>query len=209
MALEKPVEKIERITAKVLHKHTGKTWDEWIETLDKANAKNWERKDIVELLRKKRVTPWWQQIVTRGYLINHGRQSVGRNLKGQYSIAITKSCSVTRQKLWRFLLSAEGQEIWLNPLTPISIKPKTSFERTDGVFGEIRTIKAQRSIRLTWQETEWVKPTVVQVMIFGRDPKKAHFGIMHENLVDGRLREPLRTHWRDVATRIQEALKKF
>ena len=61
-------------------KHTGKIWDDWIETLKKAGALNLTHKEIVQLLKTKyKLKPWFQQIVTGGFEVHTGRRREGEN----------------------------------------------------------------------------------------------------------------------------------
>ncbi len=131
-----------RVSTESVFKATGKHWVKWIELLDKAGARSWTHAEIVAYLKKKyRLGPWWQQGVTLGFELAIGRRIEGQNLKGQYTTTITKSFTVSVAKLWTYLVSAAGQAIWFQPLSPVEIKAGAQFETQDGFYGEIRTLK--------------------------------------------------------------------
>jgi uncharacterized protein YndB with AHSA1/START domain len=196
---------VNRVSDESVKNHTKKNWQEWKKVLDKVHAANWSHPEIVSYLRTKyKLTPWWQQIVTTGYEIMIGRKAEGRNLKGEYSITVTKVFPVSNKDLWKQLLSEEGLAIWLKPFAKFKVKPGAAFENEDGVYGEIRTMKAPQRIRLTWQESDWEKSSVVQLYIVPRPGEKCILAIQHEKLTDGRLRESLRTHWREIIDQLIE-----
>ncbi len=166
---------------------------------------NLTHKEIVSHLAKKyKLSLWWRQIVSSSYEIHIGRKIEGRNNKGEYATVATKTLSIEQKKLWKFLISSDGQQLWLKPIVPIKFAPNQQFESDGGIFGEIRTLKAPERIRLTWQDSDWEKHTVVQVICHGRPNGKTMFGFQHEKLKDLRLKKQMLLHWKDVLERIYE-----
>lgn len=193
-------EKLANVTTESLRKHTGKTWDQWIELLNKDGAKNWSYQDTTAYLgRKHAVSIWWRQWITIGYETAIGKRMPGRTLKGDYSIVVTRTLHQDHKKIWKLLSSEKGLSLWLRPLTPLKLQIGQSFETETGAFGEIRTLLAPRRVRLTWKEVDWEKPTTVQVFLVPRANGSTILAFQHEKLRDGRLREPLRDYWSQIA----------
>ncbi len=191
------MEAIGRVTSKSVLKHTGKDWLAWVKILDRAGAKNFDRKEIVALLVKKyKLSLWWRQIVASGYEIHIWRRIEGQNLKGEYSIIATKTFNVDKKLAWRLLTSPEGLAVWLQPLSSFQIKPKSQYEVSGDVFGEVRTLRIGVRLRMTWQETAWPKPTIIQTLIVGRPKGKCIVAIQHDHLRSVALREKMRAHWK-------------
>ncbi|MFS4458999.1 SRPBCC domain-containing protein [Bdellovibrio sp. HCB2-146] len=205
---EPKITKIGRVSAESVVKGTGRNWDEWIAILDKNGARNQTHQEIVAFLAKKyKLTAWWQQGVTTAYEIHIQRRAEGRNTKGEYMLTSTKTLKCDAKKLWKFLVSNEGVAIWLKPLSPVKIKPGEPFETETGAYGEIRTMKAPDRIRMTWQEPEWTKKSVLQVWVVGRANGKSILVFNHEQLRDGRLRHQLKEHWMDVLVAVKEQVE--
>src|SRR4051812_34858442 len=102
--MAKTTEKIGRVSAVSVHKGTGKDWDEWLKLLNQAGAKSWTHQEIVTFLKKKhKLSLWWQQGVTLGFELATGRRVEGQSLKGDYSVAITRSLPVSHRETWRFM----------------------------------------------------------------------------------------------------------
>ena len=198
---------IGKVKSESVEKHTNKGWAEWLKILDKAGAKNWVNKEITAHLAKKhKLSPWWSQIVATGYLIAIGKKIDGVNDRGERSLTATRTMNLSRKKMWEYLESPEGQALWLKPLSDFEFKPKCTFETLDGYFGEVRTVKAPTRARLTWQEPEWDKPTVVQIYVNPRPGEKCLLIFMHEKIRDGRTQEMLRAHWKNALEAIANAL---
>jgi hypothetical protein len=191
------VDRIGRVTSQSVLKCTGKDWDQWIKILDSAGARGWPHQEIVAFLKKKyKLGPWWQQGVTGGYEIHIGRRVEGQNLKGEYSTVATRTFPLDKKAMWKLLSSPKGLGVWLKPFSDFKLKPGSEFEVYGGVFGEVRTMKAGERARLTWQETDWAKPSIVHVLVVARPKGKCIFVIQHENLKDSGLREKMRAHWK-------------
>jgi len=189
-------------------KGTGKNWDQWMKLLDQAGAGYWNHQEIVaHLKRKHRLTAWWQQGVTLGYEYHKGRRIEGMSLKGTFSLTATKTLPLPQAQVWKLLVSSKGQVHWLKPLSPLKIATKASFECDGGIFGQVRTFKAPLRLRITWQETEWPKPSTVQIHVVSHRKDKSVLVITHEGLKDGRLRTELRAHWKKTLGEFAEWIK--
>jgi uncharacterized protein YndB with AHSA1/START domain len=191
-------DKIGRVSSASVFKATQKSWAEWVSLLDKAGARTWTHQEIVAYLKKRyKLGPWWQQGVTGGYEMAIGRRGEGQNTKGEFTITATKSLPVAAKKVWKFLVSDSGQAIWLKPLYLATIEAGQSFETSDGYFGEIRTIKKEHRIRMTWQDPDWTSKTVVHVTLFPRPGEKSILVIDHTQIKDLRVEAKMRKRWRD------------
>lgn len=186
-----------------MEKGTGKNWGQWLTLLEKHGGSQLERRDLVAWLRQKyKLSEWWVQIVATGYEIHLGRRMDGWNQKGEYSITATKSLAVGADDVWKFLISPRGIALWLKPLSPFHLRPGESFENEDGIFGQLRTVKAGRRLRLTWQDSDWDRKSILQINIVPKPKGKSILVFQQEQLRQGRLRESLRQHWRKILAEI-------
>jgi hypothetical protein len=198
------IAKIGRVSSASVEKGTGKNWDKWIGHLEKAGARNLTHQEIVALLKTKfKVKGWWQQVVTGGYELHIGRRLEGQNLKGDYSVTVTKAMPIDQKALWKKLWSAEGIAAWLNPMSEFSLRVKSPFEVEGGIYGEVRSFLAPVRARLSWRDSDWPKATYVQIYIVKREGKKSILAIMHDGLKTAALKEQMRKHWRAAIGRIE------
>jgi uncharacterized protein YndB with AHSA1/START domain len=202
------VEKIGMYKTESLVKHTKKSWDEWLAILEKAGGRQLEHRDLAELLRRKyKLTTWWQHVVAGGYEIHIGRKVEGRNAKGRWSLTATKSLPSSAKKTWDFLVSEEGQRVWLKPLDPVEVGPKVTFESEDGYYGEFRTMKKGVRVRMTWSDPDWDRHSFVQLFVVKRPGEKCLAAVMHTDLPDSRSRDRMRVRWKEALERVASEIK--
>lgn len=194
---QKDLAQVGKVSTKSVHKHTGKNWSEWVSLLEKAGARKWKYQQIVAFLKTKyKLTPWWQQGVALGFEIATGRRREGQDAKGNYMVTATKSLACHVSKTWKLLTTKKGVDIWMLPVSKVSIKPGAQFETTDGYFGEIRTMKVDRRVRMTWQDPLWDKPTTVELHLVPRPDDKSILVINHTGLKDLKTKALFRERWR-------------
>lgn len=178
-------------------KHTKKDWDEWIIVLNKKCSHRLSHQQLVALLKKDfKLTPWWQQFVARGYQIAIGVRLPNQTLKGTYTTTATKTITSTAKKIWDYLVSEKGQQMWLQGLYPVKIKAGTQYECQGGVFGEFRTVKPGKALRFTWVNDDWPKKTVVNVHVFQKSKNKCMIVIDHTDLPHMRSKVEMHSRWR-------------
>lgn len=188
---------IGRVPSVSVQKHTGKNWDQWIRLLNQAGAVNLSHKEIVSFLVKKyKLGPWWSQGVTTGYEIAIGRKVMGQNSKGELSLTSSRTFPVNEKKMWKILLSSQGLDCWLKPISKFQLKPGFTFEAENGVYGEVRTFKEFKRARIKWQDTDWPKPSIVQIMLVPRKNNKCILVFQHEKLMNGRIKNSIRDYWK-------------
>lgn len=194
-----------RVSTASILKNTGRSWDDWVKVLNKAGAQHWTHQEIVAFVRKKyKLRPYWQQWVTLGYEVASGRRIEGQNLKGEYQVTATRVFPVDAKTLWSLISSPDGLRIWLRPMSDFVLQPKQMFEVEGGIFGQVRTMKANVRARLSWQETDWAKPTVLNVSVISRPGKKSILVFQHEALRTTRQREDMRAYWKARLTELLE-----
>lgn len=197
-------ETLNKVSNASVLKGSGKGWDDWVKILTKAGATSWTHQETVAFLKAKhKLKPWWQQVVTVGFEVASGKRKEGQNLKGEYGVMASRTFPISAKALWKLMTSQEGLTTWLKPMGDFELKPKQQYEVEGGVFGEVRTMKANERARLTWREEEWSRATVLNLMLLGRTPKKSILVFQHDRLLSSRQREEMREYWK---ARIDELL---
>ena len=199
--------KVGKVSTESVLKCTGKNWDQWIQILRKAGADHWEHRQIVSFLKTKyRLGPWWEQGVATGFELALGKKIEGYSKANGFSMTTSRTLHVGAPEVWKFLFSEKALSIWLSPLSEFIAKPGQTFENSSGIFGEIRTLKKNSRLRMTWTEAEWEKPSILQVHLVPKGKNKMILVFQQDKLPDGRLRMQMRRHWVQVLVDLIEAL---
>jgi hypothetical protein len=79
-----------------IEKTTEFTWDEWMQYLEKAGAKDMEHRQIADLAYKKlkdqlENAGWWSQSVAVAYEQEIGRRAPGQRSDGTYEFSVSKT----------------------------------------------------------------------------------------------------------------------
>lgn len=193
------IEKIGRVSSASVLKCTGKTWAQWIAVLEKAGARGLEHKEIAALLKKRfKLSAWWQQGVATGYEMHIGKKIEGRNAKGEYATVASKTLPLSQTGMWKFLETPRGLELWLKPLSDFYFHAGESFEIAGGIYGEVRTLKKPERLRLRWQNEDWPKPSVLNLIVIPRPGQKCVLVFQHDQLPSERAKTAMKNYWKKV-----------
>lgn len=176
--------KINGIGDEAVRAKTGKTWGEWIATLDKAGARTMEHAEIASLLHEKfRVPGWWTQMVTVGY-----EQSIGKRVPRQkadgFAASASKTVSVSAAAAFKAFNDPRKRASWL----------------TDELT--IRKATAPKSLRITCEDGK----THLDVNIYAKGEDKAQVTLQHTKLASARAAARMKKYWGDALKRLEEAL---
>lgn len=199
--------KIGRISSESVFKGSGKYWDEWIALLEKAGARSWPRREIVAYLKKKhKLKPWWQQGVTHGFEVAIGRRVDGQDAKGRYTVTATKAIAADVKAIWKLFVSERGVRAWLNPLFEVEVALGVQFETEDGFFGEFRTLKKERALRMSWIDPNWTGAgSYVQFGLVKRPAGKSSIlYFSHGQIPDLKTQALLRKRWKQAVKNLSE-----
>jgi uncharacterized protein YndB with AHSA1/START domain len=194
-----------KITDEAVKKATGKGWEEWVKILDKEGAEKLNHKEIARLLFDKGYikSGWWCQSVTVGYEYAKGLRSVGETKTQGVEIGVSKTIPVRADKLWRYVFSNEGLKIWLGEIDGFKLEPGFKFQTKDGTVGEIRTVKANERIRISYLPKDFNKPSTLQIY-FMQKIDKTSLGFHNEKLENKKMREIMKKHWGEVLSNIYD-----
>lgn len=163
---------------------TGKTWQEWIDTLDKAGGRSMTHQEIAALLSEKfGVPPWWTQMVTVGY-----EQAVGKRVAMQkadgFAASASKTLPVSAAAVFRAFNDTRARSAWLPD------------EFT------IRKASPPKSLRITWKDGR----SHVDVNIYARGAGKAQVSLQHTKLTSARAADQMKKYWRGALARLDDQL---
>jgi uncharacterized protein YndB with AHSA1/START domain len=195
------------ISDEAVKKATGKPWEQWRDILKKSFTKDDIHKDIVTFLRDEYgLSHWWAQSVTVDFEQYTGKRKIGQTQTADYQTGVRKTMRAKADDVWDLLLSNKASSIWLGEQEIQEFKQGNKYQTKDGKSGEIRVIKPYHHIRLTWKLKEWENPSTLQIRVYSTPGKKATIAIHHEKLKDGKIREQMSKHWKEVLDKIEALL---
>lgn len=141
---------------------TGRTWREWVETLDAEDAIAMEHREIARLVHEKLDIPgWWAQTVTVGYERIRGLREVGqRRTTGKYEANKSRTFPVPVARLFEAWSDDGIRARWL-----------------PGVELTVRTATENKSMRISWPDG-----TSVHAYFTDKGPEKSSVAVQHVEL---------------------------
>jgi len=170
-----------RIGDDALRAKTGRSWAEWIATLDAAGARSMTHQEIASVLHEKfGVGPWWTQMVTVGYERIKGLRARGQRRNGSYETTKSRTFNVPVETLF---------DAWADPAT------RRRWLGEAGV--KVRTATAPKSMRLGWPDG-----TIVAVWFVGKGESKSSVSVAHQKLPDRETANRLKDYWTEQLERL-------
>ena len=90
----------------VVGRKTGRTWAEWVETLDAARAAELPHREIAKYVSSLGTPSWWTQMVTVGYERIRGLRAKGQQRSGAYQISRSRTFPVPVETLFNAFVNA-------------------------------------------------------------------------------------------------------
>lgn len=166
---------------------TGRTWAQWVATLDDEGAWQWTHRDIAKHVGATydEVSAWWAQTVTVGYERIRGLREVGQRRGGSFDANKSRTYPVDVSTLYRMFSDARRRRRWLG----------------DGLV-KIRTSKVDSSMRLDWEGDTRVFLTFLE-----KGPSKSSVQVQHSLLKSKADVDSAKQAWQGRLDALREALK--
>ena len=153
-------------------KKTGRTWAEWVQLLDAADATKKSHRDIAEYVSSLGTPNWWTQMVTVGYERIRGLRERGQQRSGGYQITKSRTFGVSVARLFSAFTSTKLCGRWL----PKGVK--------------LRSMTANKRIRLGWPDG-----TQAVVGFVSKGAEKTIAAVQHEKLPDRQAADAMKKAW--------------
>ncbi len=171
---------------RVVRARTGRTWEQWVEWLDKQKAAEMPHRQIAELVHSHfEISGWWAQMVTVGYERIKGLREIGQRRGGSYDINKSKTVQAPIAKLYRAFSVARTRKRWLGD-----------------VGWEVRKATPEKSIRVTWEDGTWV-----DVYFYARGEAKSQVTVQHRKLGSKAEAEKMKAFWSDRLSKLPERVR--
>ena len=199
------------ISPKAVREATGRDWNDWLETLDAAGASEWNHREIVAYLARAHGTatsPWWRQSITVGYERARGKRVLGQTAQAGFEVGVQRTVPITVTEAW--LLVTSRPELWLGTGASVVFEEGARYDvpashAAASATGEVRVVKPEQRVRMTWQPDGWPAAATVQLTLERLRSGKTVIHVHLEKLPDADTREAMRTRWREALDRIAAA----
>jgi hypothetical protein len=176
--------KINGIGDEAVRAKTGRTWAEWVATLDSSGARTMSHAEIAALLDEKFGVPsWWTQMVAVGYEQLTGKR-VPRQKADGFAASVSKTMSVSPSAAFKAFKDPRTRAAWL------------SDELT------VRKATAPKSLRITCHDGK----THLDVNIYPKGAGKTQVALQHTKLTSAREAARMKKYWGEALRRLEETL---
>ncbi|MFP2912149.1 SRPBCC domain-containing protein [Pyxidicoccus sp. 3LFB2] len=194
----------ERVTDSAVKEATGRDWKAWMRALDAAGGAELNHKQLVAHLAREVESSWWRQSISVAYEQARGKRVVGETATTGFQVGVVRTLPMTAPELWA--LVTQAPERWLGTGTKLKLEPGKPYEvpkrrGAPGVRGEVRVVKPEQRLRMTWHPDGWKKPATLQLTLTPK-PRGVALGVHMEKLPDAKAREAMREHWTQVVAKL-------
>ena len=164
-------------------KRTGRTWAQWVRTLDAAGASEKPHRKIAEYVSSLGTPDWWSQMVTVGYERIRGLRDRGQRRGGGYEATKSRTYNVPIEKLFDAFAIARTRRRWL----PVKIT--------------VRSATPRKYMRLAWEDG-----APVQVGFLSKGAAKSAVAVAHQKLPDRSAADAMKKVWSEHFDRLGQLL---
>jgi hypothetical protein len=170
-----PPDHVERaaMSDEAIRANTGRTWREWVATLDAIDATKLPHGRIAAHVHELGVPGWWSQAVAVGYERIRGLRAIGQRRDGSYEATKSRTFGVAADRLFDAFASARTRNRWL---------PRADLEVSKATPG--------KTVRMRWQDG-----TPVEAYFTAKGAKKTQVAIAHRKLASKAVAEERKAYW--------------
>ena len=153
---------------------TGRTWGQWVATLDVIGAGQMPHRDIARIVNEQyEVGGWWAQTVTVGYERIKGLREKGQHRGGSFEANKSKTFDVPIEVLFDACADEVTRHRWLS-----------------AADYQVTTATRPRSLRLRWHDGG-----IVTFWFMEKGAAKSTLSVQHTKLPDRAAAEQLKAFW--------------
>jgi len=137
---------------------------------------------------------------------NKVEKQIGKTKDVGFQFGIRKTFSVSTERVWDFLFSKNGVNIWLGKLKS-ELEIKKEYETENGTKGLVRVFKPNSHIRLNWKPKNWGNMSTIQIRVIGNQ-EKTTIAIHQEKLLNSEQRAEMKEYWNEIMNEITDEMNK-
>jgi uncharacterized protein YndB with AHSA1/START domain len=129
--------------------------------------------------------------------------TIGQTKDGSFQIGARRTLPIPLERAWQLLTSPNGVRRWLGDTTGLSLRPGASYTLAAGGGGEVRVMRPNDHLRITWQPAGWARASTIQVRVIPRGAGTT-IAFHQEQLPDSEERERRRAHFEAVLMELSQ-----
>jgi hypothetical protein len=133
---------------------------------------------------------------------------VGLTKDTGWQIGVRRTLAVNSQRLWDFMTSTKGIQLWLGPGEIFSFMEGVVYQLEDGTTGELRVIQTHSHWRITRRPPDptYDRPSTMQIRVIPKG-EKTILAFHEEHLPTEDQREARKVHYLGVVEHIRQELR--
>lgn len=176
---------------------TGRTWKQWLTTLDKWGAKTKSHAEIARHLHETHtLSGWWAQTVTVRYEQERGLRKVGqRRTTGAYEVSVQRLIRTSQKDAYNAFIVPALLNKWFTKRARVNAIVGGAYSNADGDRGTFTFLAPHRRIRFTWDNPKHCPESAVEVTFTKSGAGKTGVRVTHLKLKSQKEREEMRGGW--------------
>jgi activator of HSP90 ATPase len=135
------------------------------------------------------------------------KKVVGLTKNVGFQFSITKTCAVSVDAAWDFLLSESGIAIWLGSINFDDFELNHPLTTKAGIEAKITIFKADSHLRLAWKPAHWDNISFIEIRVL-TNKGRAKLGLLHTHMMNLEQREEVKIYWDRVFQQMDDEIKK-
>ena len=137
-----------------------------------------------------------------------GKKAVGLTKNVGFQFSITKTCAVSPDVAWDFLLSETGIALWLGDIDYNDFELHKPMITKAGIDAKITIFRADSHIRLAWKPAHWPNNSFIEIRVL-INKSRAKLGLLHTHMISVEQRAEIKAYWQPIMEKMRVALAKY
>jgi activator of HSP90 ATPase len=136
------------------------------------------------------------------------KKIIGLTKNVGFQFSITKTCPVSVDEAWDFLLSESGVSMWLGYINFDDFELNNSLITKAGIEAKITIFKADSHLRLAWKPAHWDNVSFIEIRVL-TNGSRAKLGLLHTHMMSVAQREEVKAYWTKIFNKMALELAKY
>jgi hypothetical protein len=136
------------------------------------------------------------------------KKVVGLTKNVGFQFSITKTCPVSVEGAWDFLLSESGVSMWLGDINFDDFELNNPLITEVGLEAKITIFKADSHLRLAWKPAHWDNISFIEIRVL-TNGGRAKLGLLHTHMTSGAQRAEVKAYWTKIFDEMGSELAKY
>lgn len=130
---------------------------------------------------------------------------IGLTKDAGFQVGARKTCDVSVEMAWDFLMSINGTRLWLDGIDVDKIELKSEFSTPNGFTGKITVLKPYSHIRMQWRHPDWDNTSTLQIRTIP-NKNKTTISFHQEKLSGPEQRKKMKNFWKNTLDKLNNFL---